>query len=206
MFKNRSEAGKKLAEKLRQYKNANAIVLALPRGGVVVGYEVARLLDAPLDIVVVRKIGHPDNPEYAICATDEKGTLLCDEAEAKLVDRKWLDEEAGRQRKEAGRRITAYRGEKKPFEIGNKTAIIVDDGIATGLTVRLAIKAVKEQKPERVVLAVPAAPSDIVRKLGREVDELIVLEPPEEFGGAVGAHYLEFEQVEDATVIRLLKS
>lgn len=206
MFKNRSDAGEKLAERLRQYKNSNAVVLALPRGGVAVGYEVARLLGLPLDIVVARKIGHPDNPEYAICATDEKGTLLCDEAEAKSVDQKWLNEEIERQRNEARRRIMAYRGEKKPLSIKDKVAIIVDDGVATGLTMRLAIKAVGEQKPARIVLAVPVAPSDIARKLGREVDEIIVLEPPEAFRGAVGAHYSEFEQVEDSVVIRLLKS
>lgn len=206
MFKNRSDAGKELAERLRQYKNSNAIVLALPRGGVVVGYEVARLLDLPLDIVVARKIGHPQNPEYAICATDEKGTLLCDEREARLVDQDWLKEEVERQRKEAERRIQVYRDGKKPFPITNKIAIIIDDGIATGLTMRLAIKAVRKQKPDRIIIAVPVAPSDIVRELRREVDEIITLEPPEDFMGAVGAHYQEFEQIEDDTVVRLLQS
>lgn len=206
MFKNRSDAGEKLAERLRQYKNSNAIVLALPRGGVVVGYEVARLLDLPFDIVVARKIGHPQNPEYAICATDEKGTLLCDETEARLVDQDWLKEEIERQRKEAERRIKVYRGEKKPFQITNKVAIIIDDGIATGLTMRLAIKAVRKQKPDRIIVAVPVAPPYIVRELKQEVDDIIVLEPPEDFRGAVGAHYQEFEQVKDDTVIRLLQS
>lgn len=206
MFKNRSDAGEKLAERLWQYKNSDTIVLALPRGGVVVGYEVTRLLDVPLDIVVARKIGHPQNPEYAICATDEKGTLLCDEREARLVDQDWLKEEVERQRKEAERRIQVYRGGKKPLQITNKVAIIIDDGIATGLTMRLAIKAVRKQKPDRIIIAVPVAPSDIVRELRREVDEIITLEPTEDFMGAVGAHYQEFEQVEDDTVIRLLQS
>ena len=206
MFKNRSDAGEKLAERLRQYKNSNAIVLALPRGGVVVGYEVARLLGVPLDIVVARKIGQPQNPEYAICATDEKGTLLCDETEVRLVDQDWLKEEVERQRKEAKRRIQVYRNGKKPFQITNKVAIIIDDGIATGLTMRLAIKAVRKQKPDRIIVAVPVAPSDIVRELRREVDEIIALEPTEDFMGAVGAYYQEFEQVEDDTVIRLLQS
>jgi len=205
MFKNRSDAGEKLAKRLWQYKNSNAIVLALPRGGVVVGYEVAHLLGVPLDIVVTRKVGHPQNPEYAICATDEKGTFLCDEG-AKLVDQDWLNKEIERQRKEALRRVKVYRGEKKPFSITNMTAIIIDDGIATGLTMRLAIKAVKKQNPGRIVIAVPTAPRDIVRKLKREVDEVIVLEPPEEFLGSIGAYYQEFEQVEDSTVIQLLQS
>ena len=206
MLKNRSDAGKKLAVKLQQYKNSNAMVLALPRGGVVVGHEVARLLGLPLDIVVIRKVGHPQNPEYAICATDEKGIFLCNEAETKLVNQDWLNEEIERQRKEAERRIRVYRGEKEPFQIKNKVAIIIDDGIATGLTMRLAIKAVREQKPNRIIVAVPVAPPGIVHELKREVDEIIMLEPPEDFMGAVGAHYQEFEQVEDDTVVRLLQS
>ena len=203
MFKNRSDAGKKLAERLWRYKNSNAIVLALPRGGVVVGYEIARLLGLPLDIVVARKIGHPQNPEYAICATDEKGTFLCNEAETRLVDQDWLKKEIERQRKEAKRRISVYRGGKKPFPITDKVAIIIDDGIATGLTMRLAIKATRGQKPERIIIAIPVAPSDIVREFRREVDEVVVLESPEDFMEAVGAHYREFEQVKDDTVIRL---
>ncbi len=206
MFKNRSDAGKELAKRLRQYKNSNAIVLALPRGGIVVGYEVARLLNVPLDIVVARKIGHPQNPEYAICTTDEKGTLLCNESEARLVNQDWLNKEIERQRQEAERRIKVYRGGKKPFPITDKVTIIIDDGIATGLTMRLAVKAVRKQKPYCIIIAVPVAPSDIVSELRREVDEIIVLEPTENFMGAVGAHYQEFKQVEDDTVVRLLGS
>lgn len=194
-----------MAERLRQYENTNAIILALPRGGVVVGYEVARLLGVPLDIVVVRKIGHPFNPEYAICVTDEKGTLLCNETEVRSVDQAWLKEEIGRQKKEAERRIRTYRGGEEPLQIADKIAIIVDDGIATGLSIRLAIKATREQRPERIIVAVPVAPLDVVRELEREADEVIVLEPPGNFAGAVGAHYREFEQVEDDAVIKLLQ-
>ena len=204
-FKNREEAGRALAEALAPYRGRKAVVFALPRGGVVVGHEVAQALDAPLDIVVTRKVGHPDNPEYAICAVDEKGTLICDETEARFVDQAWLKDEIERQKQEAARRIKIYRGGKKPFQITNKVAIIIDDGIATGLTMRLAVKAVRKQKPSRIIIAVPVAPSDIVRELKREVDEVIVLEPPEDFMGAVGAHYQEFEQVEDAAVVRLLQ-
>ena len=205
MFKNRSDAGEKLAERLLRYKNSDALVLALPRGGVVVGREVARALGVPLDIVVARKIGHPQNPEYAICATDEKGTLLCNEAEARLVPKEWLTEEIERQTREAKRRMRVYRGGREPVSVTDKVAIIIDDGVATGLTIRLAVKAVKEQKPSRVIVAVPIAPSDVVHELEGEVDEIIVLEPPEDFMGAVGAHYEDFEQVEDDTVIRLLQ-
>ena len=206
MFQNREDAGQQLAKMLERYRDTDAVVLALPRGGVVVGYEIAQALGLLLDIVVTRKIGHPSDPEYAICAVDEKGTLLCDEAGRESVGKEWLKGEAERQREEAERRVRAYRGKEEPANIKGKTVIIADDGIATGLTMRLAVMAVKAGMPKRVVVAVPVAPSEIVQKLKREVDELIVLLPPEEFAGAVGAHYQEFKQVEDETVIRLLQS
>jgi len=205
MFQNREEAGRELAKKLEQYHGADAVVLALPRGGVAVGREIARELDLPLDIVVTRKIGHPDNPEYAICAVDEGGMLLCNEAEKNLLNEKWLKDEIGRQIKEAKRRTRVYRDGKKPAEIREKTAIIVDDGIATGLTMRLAVMAVKKQMPKRVIVAVPVAPMEVVEELERDADEVIVLSPPAEFAGAVGAHYREFEQVEDNTVVQFLE-
>ena len=157
MFKDRKEAGQLLAKALAKYKNDRVVVLALPRGGVVVGYEVARALKFPLDIIVTRKIGHPDNPEYAICAVDEKGLLLCNEAEAKSVDPSWLREEIAGQKKEAERRVTLYRGKRKMEEIGDKVAIIIDDGIATGLTMRLAVRAIKIQNPKKIIVAVPVA-------------------------------------------------
>lgn len=204
IFQNREDAGQQLAKKLERYRNTDAVVLALPRGGAVVGYEIAQSLDLPLDIVVTRKIGHPFNTEYAICAVDEKGTLLCNEWEKASVDEKWLQEEIKRQQTEAARRLETYREGRKPIKIKNRTIIIADDGIATGLTIRLAVKAVKTQKPSRIVVAVPVAPADVAQGLKQEVDELIVLSQPAEFAGAVGAHYREFEQVDDNTVIALL--
>lgn len=206
MFTNRADAGRQLAWRLAQYRGQDAVVLALPRGGVVVGYEIAQTLKLPLDIVVARKIGHPNNPEYAICAVDEKGTLLCNEAERASVSPAWVQQETERQQKEAKRRVLLYRGKKLPVEIAGKIAIITDDGIATGLTMRLAVAAVKAQHPLRIIVAVPVAPSDVAQKIKRETDELIVLEPPEDFLGAVGAHYEHFEQIEDAEVIRLMNS
>lgn len=204
IFQNREDAGQQLAKKLERYRNTDAVVLALPRGGAVVGYEIAQSLDLPLDIVVTRKIGHPFNTEYAICAVDEKGTLLCNEWEKASVDEKWLQEEIKRQQTEAARRLETYREGRKPIKIKDKTIIIADDGIATGLTIRLAVKAIKTQKPSRIVVAVPVAPADVAQGLKQEVDELIVLSQPAEFAGAVGAHYREFEQVDDNTVIALL--
>jgi predicted phosphoribosyltransferase len=205
MFNDRNDAGKLLAKKLAKYRDKDAVVLALPRGGVVVGYEVAQALGLPLDIIVVCKIGHPNDPEYALGAVDEKRTFLCNELERVSVDKAWLAEEIERQRQKASRRVAAYRGERKAKEIKGKVAIIVDDGVATGLTMRLAIAKVREQKPARVVIAVPVAAPDVARELRREADEFITLAPPEEFTGAVGAHYRAFEQVEDKEVIRLLE-
>lgn len=206
MFQNRKDAGKQLAKELLRYRGKDAVVLALPRGGVVVGYEIVQALKLPLDIVVTRKIGHPSNPEYAIGAVDEKGTLLFNETEWRLIDEKRLKNDVERQKKEARRRMQIYRGDKKPPEIEGKTVIITDDGIATGLTMRLAVMAVRAGKPERIVVAVPVAPYEVTDELKKEADEFIVLLPPEEFRGAVGAHYREFEQVEDEVVIQLLHS
>src|SRR3989344_6450768 len=149
MFKNREDAGRQLSDKLKQYRGTDTVVLALPRGGVVVGHEISQALDLPLDIVVARKIGHPNNHEYAICAVDEKGTLLCNQAEAREVDRKWLEEQAQREQAEARRRSSVYRAGKPPAAIGGEIAIIVDDGIATGVPMRLAILATETQKTAR---------------------------------------------------------
>lgn len=204
MFIDRADAGRRLAEKLVSYTAENTVVLALPRGGVVLGRVIAEALDVPLDIVVTRKIGHPSNPEYAICAVDEKGTLLCNEDEVQSIDNEWLQKEKMRQQNEAQRRCIVYRNGRKPVELKGKTVIITDDGIATGLTMRLAIAAVRAHDPQRIIVAVPVAPADIIEDIKKEVDELIILEAPQEFLGAVGAHYEQFDQVEDEEVIQLL--
>ena len=207
MFNDRRDAGKQLAEKLAALRGQNAVVLALPRGGVVTGYEIACALSLPLDIISVRKIGHPNSPEYAIGAVDENGVTIFNETQAATIDQKWLTGETERQRQEAKRRSATYRPGKRPLSIAGKTAIIVDDGIATGLTMRLAVRSAKAQKAAKIVIAVPVAPPESVDTLKKEgADEIIVLEPPEGFLGAVGAHYMRFEQVEDDEVIRLMRS
>ena len=206
MFNDRKDAGQKLARKLSAYREQDAVVLALPRGGAVPGYEIAEALGLPLDIVVVRKVGHPDNPEYALCAVDETGMRLCNEAEAAAVDQTWLAEETVRQVREAKRRVAVYRGGRKPILIAGKTALIVDDGIATGLSMRLAVRSVRAQGTKRVVVAVPVAPPEALRDLLKEgADDIIVLVPPEEFLGAVGSHYLRFDQITDDEVIALMQ-
>lgn len=205
MFLDRAEAGKQLAKKLEAHRGKNAVVLALPRGGVVIGYGVARALGAPLDIIAVRKIGHPLHPEYAIGAVDEKGEIILSEEEAAAVDRQWLAEETVRQVAEAKRRAVAYREGRMPENLAGKVVIIVDDGIATGLTMRLAVRVAREQGPQKIIVAVPVAPSESIAAVKAEGAEIIILEPPEEFAGAVGAHYVRFEQVEDTEVISLLR-
>ena len=204
MFRDRNDAGRQLAEKLAKYRGQNAVVLALPRGGVVIGREIAQTLGLPLDIAVVRKIGHPLSPEYAIGAVDDSGAIILNDAETESVSQAWLADEIEREKKEAERRVKAYRGGRKPIPISGKTALIVDDGIATGLSMRLVVRSLRAQNPARIVVAVPVASAEAVESLRKEADEVITLEPPEEFLGAVGAHYIEFEQVEDAEVIRLL--
>lgn len=205
MFRDRIEAGKMLARSLEAYRE-NAVVLALPRGGVVLGREVATALQLPLDIAVPRKIGHPLHPEYAVGAVDEHGTRILNEQETSMLDATWLAEETERQKKEAQRRAKLYREGREPLTLKGKTVILVDDGIATGLTMQLALRSVEARHPQKIVVAVPVAPADALGLLAEEGAETIVLEPPEDFQGAVGAHYRRFEQVTDEEVINLLRS
>lgn len=207
-FINREDAGGRLAKALSKYKGGDAIVYALPRGGVVTGYEIARELKLPLDIISVRKIGHPSAPEYAIGAVLEDGEKILNEAETASVDQKWLKEEIARQKAEALRRGAVYRpGGKtaKPLAVSGKTVIIADDGVATGLTMRLAVIAMKARHPKKIIVAAPVAPTEAIVALRRDgADEVVTLLPPEDFLGSVGAHYVSFEQTEDDEVIRLM--
>lgn len=205
MFRNRIEAGQKLAEKLKAYhQKPNSIVLALPRGGVVVGREVAHNLNLPLDIVVPRKIGHPTNPEYAIGAITETGEGIWNEEERIQINTDWLKTKISKEQKEAQRRLKAYRGDRPPLDLREKIVIIVDDGIATGLTMRAAIASVRAQKSTKIIVAVPVSARDSAEVIRREVDELVVLEAPP-FFGAIGAFYSDFQQVGDDEVIKLLE-
>lgn len=201
-FADRAEAGQELARKLLKY-SGRSVVFALPRGGIVPAYEVARELGVPLNLILVKKIGHPYNPEYALCALAEGGEPVCSERSA--VDDKWLENALADARRENERRRRDYFStDFKPPKVAGKTVIVVDDGIATGLTMEAAIQAIRRQKPSKVVVAVPVAPQDSVSTLRRVADEVIVLDDPENFAGAVGAHYIRFPQVEDDEVIVLL--
>lgn len=201
VYSDRADAGKRLARKLAKYRGQNAIVLALPRGGVVVGDEVATVLGLPLDVIITRKIGAPGNPEYAIGAVAEnsKVQLNQQEIEALHVDKTYITAEVGRQRAEIARRKALYRANRPMPSLRGKTVLLVDDGIATGFTALAAIVAVRAEGPAKVVLAVPVAPEAGVAELRSKVDELVCLEVPE-FFFAIGAFYSDFRQVTDEEV------
>ncbi len=201
LFEDRHDAGKQLAQQLEEYRGKNAIVLALPRGGVVVGYEVAKELNLPLDVIVTRKIGAPGNPEYAIGAVTETGDVQLNQEEIRLygISRQYVDEEIRRQKQEIERRVQLYRGGRRMPSVWDKIAIVVDDGIATGFTMRASIRALKAEQPKKIVLAVPVAPPDVLDELRTEVDEVVCLETKEPFF-AVGAWYRHFEQTTDEEV------
>ena len=208
IYIDRQDAGKQLATKLLELREVSkdVVVLALPRGGVVLGYEVAKALVAPLGIVLVRKIGHPYSSEYAIGAVAENGVSVYDASEVRLIDRLWLrDAEVAAQRVIAQRKIEYYGRDLRPVAIKGKTAIVIDDGIATGLTMRAAIESVRKCQPKKLIVAVPIGPKDVVRNLKKLADKIVVLESPEDFMGAIGAYYKNFEQVSDEEVKSLLK-
>lgn len=204
-FRDRVDAGRRLAAALDAFRGTDAVVLALPRGGVVLGAEVAKALHAPLDVIITRKIGHPDNPEYAICALGESGAMICNEAERLLTDPAWFEQAVSHERAESARRQARYREGNPPIPFTGKTVIIVDDGIATGLTMRAAIAEVKRHRPKEIVVAVPVIPQETAQVLEQEADRVVALEIPVFFLGAVGAYYDDFRQVEDEEVVQLLK-
>ena len=206
-FADRGEAGRRLADKLLHFKDRQPIVLALPRGGVAVGFEIAHALDASLDIVLVRKIGVPWQPELALGAVTDGAryeTFIDRNLAASLnIPDSYIEEETTRQLKEIERRREAYCEGRPALEIAGHTAIVVDDGIATGATMRVALQAVRRHGPARLVLAVPVAPPDTLTVLGKEVDEAVCLETPAELG-AIGYYYRDFHQMTDREVTELL--
>ena len=207
LFKDRRDAGRRLAEHLLPLKDKHPVVLALPRGGVPVGFEVARALAAPLDLILVRKIGAPDNEEFAVgaIADGEHPDVVIDQHIVSALDisPEYLDEAKTAALAEIERRRHVWLGDRQPVEIAGCTAIVVDDGIATGATMRAALRATRRRKPKRIVLAVPVAAQDALEALRREVDEVVCLDSPDDFG-AVGFFYRQFPQLHDAEVTALL--
>lgn len=205
LFADRQDAGKRLASALAAHKGGDLLVLAVPRGGVVVGYQVARELGAELDVVIPRKLGAPHNPELAIGAVADDGSVCLDEQLVLYlgVTGAYLEKEVARQLEEINRRREQYRGNRPAPQVRGRTVIVVDDGVATGSTIAAAIRAVRSGGPARLVLAVPVGPPETLEKLGKEVDELVYLAAPEPFY-AVGQFYRKFGQTTDAEVIALL--
>lgn len=205
VFKDRVEAGRKLADALEHYRDEDPIVLGLPRGGVVVGYEIARALHAPLDIIVARKLGAPEQPELGIGAVAPGGVILLDRytIEVLHISEAEIDEVAARERAEMRRRLHNYRGDGE-LELEGKTVIIVDDGLATGITALAAIHSVRQMRPRHIVLAVGVCPRETAEALRGEVDDLVCGATPEPFH-AVGLWFEDFAQTTDEEVIELLE-
>lgn len=205
-FRDRVDAGRQLAEALKpRVQGEDAIIYPLPRGGVPLGIEIARVLRMPVDLIIPRKIGHPYNPEYAIGAVTEHGDAVINAAEVARVDPAWYQAELAAQREEAHRRRERYLGDRAPLPAEGKTAILVDDGIATGLTMRAAIAEARQRRAARIVVAIPVAPRDTYDALAREVDAVVAVAVEVYYLGAVGAYYDQFEQLTDDEVIRMLE-
>ncbi|WP_373748668.1 phosphoribosyltransferase [Jeotgalibaca porci] len=202
MFKNRQDAGVQLAKKLEHYQNQDVVVFTLPRGGVPLGVEVAKHLHAPLDLIITRKIGHPLNPEYAIGAISEHGRTLYNELEIAKVDPTWLNNEEARLMNEIKRR--RYKYGTNLVSANGKTAIIVDDGIATGFTMRAAIDDVKKDNPSHIVVAIPVVPERMAQQLETLVDAVISIERTRAYRGSVGSYYDEFGQLTDSELLEQL--
>jgi predicted phosphoribosyltransferase len=204
IYRDRAHAGELLAQKLKKFQNSNAVVYALPRGGVVLGAEIAAELNLPLDLVVSRKIGHPASPEYAIGAITENGETVLNESETEDLDQEWLNRTIDNQLKEAKRRRKLYTEDRMMIPAKGKIAILVDDGIATGFTMKAAIQDIKKQEPASIVIAVPVSPEAAAQHFAKFVDEFVALEIPKYYAGAVGAYYLDFPQLSDEDVIQIL--
>ena len=205
-FKNRQEAAKSLARELLEYQEKNPVVLAIPRGGVIIAREVCKELNAPLDLIVPRKIGAANNPELAIGAVTEDGTTILNQPLVTQlgVHREYIEQEKKRQIEEIKRRIKAYREYAAPQHLGEKTVILVDDGIATGATMKAAIHSIRKKKPSSIVVAVPVGPPETIEELKKEVNRVICLIVFKPFF-AIGQFYEDFTQVSDEEVINILK-
>ena len=205
-FSDRREAGRLLGAELRELEIDSPVVVGLPRGGVPVAYEVARELGAPLDIALVRKLGAPGQPELGIGAVGEDGAVIVDgETVAALgVGRDQIEAVVERESAELERRRERYRGDSAPVDVAGRTAILVDDGIATGVTAIAAVRWLRDRGAARVIAAVPVCPAGAFEKLRDELGELLCLERPPRFGG-VGAWYDDFSQTSDDEVVELLR-
>jgi len=200
VFANRIEAGRKLAQALESYFADEVVVYGLARGGVVLAGEVASRLEAPLGLVIPQKIGHPLSPEYAIGAVTETGEPVWAEPYLAMLENTWLDRQTEAARQEARRRRNEYSSGRATPDVSGRTAILVDDGVATGLTMMAAILDIRRLNPARVVAAVPVAPAEAIVELAAFADELTVLYQPLGYFGAISAYYRRFDQTTDEEV------
>jgi putative phosphoribosyl transferase len=205
-FTDRIDAGKRLASALNDFSGKNGIVLAIPRGGVVVAFEIAKALNLPLDIIIPRKIGAPENPELAIGAVAEDGTAILDNQLIKYlaVSKEYIVLETNRQKHEIGRRLKLYRQDASYLNLKNRDVIVIDDGIATGSTMKAALASVRNRGASSVTVAVPVGPPSTIEELNEFADRVVCLYKPEYFQ-AIGEFYTDFSQTPDEEVIRLLK-
>ncbi len=207
-FRDRSDAGRQLAKALAVYKKRRPIILALPRGGVPVAAEVCTALKAPLDLILVRKLGVPFQPELAMGAVVDGATPIIvrneDVIQAANINEATFSAVCDAELSEIERRRQQYLGARDRVEVAGHTAIVIDDGIATGATMRAALRAIRARRPQQLILAVPVAPTSTVAELRSEADDVICLED-HEFFGAIGIYYANFRQVSDQEVIDILK-
>jgi predicted phosphoribosyltransferase len=204
MFVDRHEAGIQLASALEKFRGRrDVVVIGIPRGGVVVAWEVARQLQAPLDVVVIKKLGYPGNPELALGATSPDTHYLNPEL-AESVPKSYIDEELRVKQKEARDRVDILKGSRNPVDLAGKTVIVVDDGVATGASMTMALRVIRKMGPASIVVAVPVAPPDAVRQLRGVADEVVALLQPTAFY-AIGQFYSDFEQVSDEEAKRLIE-
>lgn len=205
-FRDRVDAGRRLADRLTRYRDENPIVLALPRGGVPVAFEVSRALGAPLDVFIARKLGAPGQPELGIGAVTQGGTRVLNERIVQQlgIPDDYLERIAAKEEEEVRRRLHLLRGDRPEPDVRGRTVILVDDGLATGVTARAAVKALREREPRRLVLAVPVCAAQTAEVIRNEVDDLISLETPSDLY-AIGFWYEDFEQVSDDEVVEMLE-
>lgn len=209
LFRDREEAGRLLSERFQAYHaDPTAIVVALPRGGVIVGHAISRTLRIPLDVFLSRKLGAPDNPEYAIGAVTETGSIYCNPEAMRMMGGfstagRYFDDMVQAQRDEIRRRQGLYRSGRPLPDLKDRIVLLVDDGVATGATFLAAVEALRGLQVRRLVAAIPVGPEEALRKIRAVVDSLVVLSVPEQFA-AVGNHYMSFSQISDDEVVRLL--
>jgi len=205
-FEDRRDAGRRLAGKLSRFKDERSVVFALPRGGVPVGYEISRSLGAPLDVFVSRKLGAPGQPEFGIGAVATGGVRVLNEDVVRRlgIPDDYVEQITAQEIAEVGRRLRYFRGERPEPDVGGRTAILVDDGLATGVTAHAAVQALRLRGPRRLVLAAPVCAAQTANLFVPMVDDLVCLKSPSDLG-AIGFWYGNFEQTSDEEVVALLE-